>query len=69
MADVDIKVVRRWVEELRVKREQLRRCRKENLRLVAILNNAIEKNRILYRELRRVKFSGEKRWVAWLADR
>jgi hypothetical protein len=52
MASEDSRVVMSWVRKMEVKREQVRRCRKDNLRLVAILNNGIEQNRILYRELR-----------------
>jgi hypothetical protein len=55
MANVHFKEVRCWVDELRGKREEVRRRGKENLRLEAILNNAIENNTNLWRELREIR--------------
>jgi hypothetical protein len=72
MASVDSKAVKCWVRKLQVKRTQVRYRRKDNLRLVAILNNGIEKNKILYRELREKKRQEGKKavvikvgWVDW----
>jgi hypothetical protein len=51
MADVcEIKVVKTWIEVLRLKREEIIRS-KGNLRIEAIVNNSILEKRILLREL------------------
>jgi hypothetical protein len=48
----DVRAIQCWVEQLRAKKEKVRRCRKKNLRLDAILSNAIEKNTNHWKELR-----------------
>jgi hypothetical protein len=79
MADVrDIDeeaVVNFWIKQLQVKRREVRRRTKENLRVVAILNNGIIRNRIRSRELMLEKRQGGKiggwvgRFLRWLVGR
>jgi hypothetical protein len=52
MADVcEVKVVKSWIEELRLKKEELIIRSKGNLSIDAILNHGILEKRILLREL------------------
>jgi hypothetical protein len=66
-------VVKSWIEELRLKREELTICSKANIRIDAMLNNAIVENRILLSELTGNRMRVGERWVGglvgWLVGR
>jgi hypothetical protein len=50
-----------WIQELRPKRKEVRRRGKANLRINAIRNNAVVKNRILLWKLREKSKPGSAR--------
>jgi hypothetical protein len=51
-------IVELWVQEQRLKRREVRRKGKRNLRVTAILNNAIRKATIVLRGIRTKEYEG-----------